>query len=69
MLEDTYIDEDVYNAPLYNALEDTSWAINHGVLPVYSLLQNLSPEALQELEWAQYQMGAIMDSQSERVGI
>ena len=64
MNEDQYIDE-----PLYEALQDTSWAINRGVLPVYSLLQNLSPAALQELEWAQYQMGAMMDNMSERLGV
>lgn len=62
MLEDTYIDE-----PLYEALQDTSWAINHGVLPTYSLLSKLSVSALQELEGALYQMGAIMDYKSEGV--
>lgn len=60
MNPDQYIDE-----PLYEALQDTSWAINRGVLPVYSLLQNLSPAALQELEWAQYQMGAIVDARTD----
>jgi len=64
MNEDQYIDE-----PLYEALQDTSWAINRGVLPTYSLLQNLSVSALQELEGALYQMGAIMDYQSERIGV
>lgn len=57
MNHDQYIDE-----PLYEALQYTSWAINHGVLPMYSLLSKLSVSALQELEGALYQMGAIMDA-------
>lgn len=64
MNEDTLIDP-ITN----NALEDTSWAINHGVLPAYSFLSKLSVSALQELEGALYQMGAIADYQSERFGV
>jgi hypothetical protein len=60
MNEDQYIDE-----PLYEALEDTSWAINHGVLPTYSFLSKLSVSALQELEGALYQMGAIADARTD----
>ncbi len=60
MNEDQYIDE-----PLYEALQDTSWAINRGVLPTYSFLSKLSISALQELEGALYQMGAIMDARTD----
>jgi hypothetical protein len=60
MTEDTSI-----YIPLYEALEDTSWAINRGVLPTYSLLEKLSVTALHELESSLYELGAMMDAKTD----
>lgn len=48
------------------ALDEVLYEINHRVLPVITLANLLSPEALQELGGYAYQQGAMWDNMTGR---